>query len=349
MAVKVLKDGSILLDFRPDGKWGKRERHKFPPGTDIEKVMEFEKSIKLIRRKNKQPSLMTDITFNNLYYKYLDWVSLHQSERTWKEKKYVFEREYKNFFKNINVTDITIQHIIAFQNYRKAKKVSNRTINLECDYLSAFFKWCRKIYNLDINIKIEKLKYQRPIPKIPTFEEIIKIIENAEEFYRTIFLFLYALGLRFSEMANLKWEDIDYNNKTVTIYGKGGKIRRLPLPNIILESLNNIEKKSEYIFPSQKGTGKIKDIRKAIKRAIRRANLNIKITPHQLRHAFATHLMSKNINIRIIQKLLGHKAITTTEFYTHVTTEHLKEATLVLFENKNINIMSTGGGNKIKK
>ncbi|MFA5100529.1 MAG: tyrosine-type recombinase/integrase [Candidatus Omnitrophota bacterium] len=243
------------------------------------------------------------------------------------------------------------RHILEYQRKRRDDKVSNRTINKELNYLSGCLRWASSAENGYITPrqwKIGKLPYNKPIPKILSVEETIRILDAAEPFYKAMFLCLYSIGLRMDEARNLKWRDIDRENNTVIVRQKGGSFKRLPLNSMLLAALDDIarEKTTEsyikkiekflkentnktiedYIFLNPQTGKPITRIVRAIERACEKAKVEKHVYPHLFRHSVATHMLGQNINLRTIQGYLGHSQISTTEWYTHVLSSHLDKA-----------------------
>lgn len=170
---------------------------------------------------------------------------------------------------------------------------------------------------------------------------VAAIIEAAEPFYAAFFIFLYTMGLRRAEAQNIKLKDIDVENRQIRVLQKGGSYKMLPINEWAAaamaylkgDRLTEAGAREEYLFASRRGGGKkpIQNVRRAIERACKRAGVTKYVYPHLLRHSFATHLMAGGVNIRMIQTLLGHVDRRATEFYTHVSIDHLRDATDRLF------------------
>ena len=181
-------------------------------------------------------------------------------------------------------------------------------------------------------INLQTPKIPKSIPVFLTKEEIRALIQaSTREKSRLIVKFLYATGLRVSELTNLKINDISLETKECWVrHGKGAKDRFFQMPESIItnlaEYLKTLPKEEEFLFPS-KNHKQItpRNIQKIIKRAAFKAGIKKQVTPHKLRHSYATHLLNEGVDIRLIQELLGHANLATTEIYTHVSKELLKK------------------------
>ncbi|MGP6220887.1 site-specific tyrosine recombinase/integron integrase [Caldiplasma sukawensis] len=184
----------------------------------------------------------------------------------------------------------------------------------------------------------ENLKPPRRSRKLPVYltnEEAVRLIEAANgKFHRAVIRFLLSSGLRVSEMCSLKVEDIDLNEKTVRVEsGKGDKDRIVLIDDDTVKALVEYREEnlkygriSPYFFTSQKG-GKYNTatIERIVRETSQAAGIRKKITPHTLRHTFATEILKNGGDIRFIQLLLGHSNIGTTEIYTHIDSGAMKE------------------------
>ena len=189
---------------------------------------------------------------------------------------------------------------------------------------------------------IESPKLEKNLPEVLTELEIEKLIksfdvkENFGQRNRTIIEVLYGTGMRVSELVNLKLSNIFFKENIIKIVGKGNKERFVPLGDIASNEIrkylkirdNSIidTKFSDIVFLNRYGRGLTRSmIFKIISDSYKRIGLNKKISPHTLRHSFATHLLKNGADLRTIQLILGHESITTTEIYTHLDTNHLDE------------------------
>ena len=189
---------------------------------------------------------------------------------------------------------------------------------------------------------IESPKQEKKLPKVLTEEEIKKLINSIDlnhdfgQRNKTIIEILYGTGIRVSELINLKLSNIFFKENIIKVIGKGNKERFVPLGEIASNELkiyiNNRNrmkidsKSSDILFLNRYGRGLTRSmIFKIISDASKRVGLDKKISPHTLRHSFATHLIKNGADLRTIQLILGHESITTTEIYTHLDTLHLEE------------------------
>lgn len=184
------------------------------------------------------------------------------------------------------------------------------------------------------NILKQKLNLPNPkrnktIPEILTKDEIKKMINSTNNIkHRLIIKLLYGCGLRVSEIISLKKEDINFEEKLIHIMlAKGKRDRFVKIPDSLLNELSSYctLTDSETLFPSNRG-GKLTTatIQATIEQAAKKANIIKRVYPHLLRHSFATHLLEQGTDLRIIQKLLGHSSIKTTQVYTQISQQNIK-------------------------
>ncbi|MEM4244914.1 MAG: tyrosine-type recombinase/integrase, partial [Candidatus Nanoarchaeia archaeon] len=178
----------------------------------------------------------------------------------------------------------------------------------------------------------EKLPLARKSLKLPLVlskEEINKMIEATNNLkHKLVIMFLYYAGLRLDEVRNLKWEDVDFDREIIHLKtAKGDKERIVFLHKKLIDMLKMYGTKEEgLIFVSQReGKYNKRTIQQIVKSASKKAGIKKNITPHTLRHSFATHLLESGADIRHIQQLLGHKDLKTTQIYTHVANKEIKK------------------------
>lgn len=173
-------------------------------------------------------------------------------------------------------------------------------------------------------------KIQRKNPSVLSRQEIKALISSCQNPKSCLLVkLMYATGLRVSECIGLRVEDLDLEEGICTVkQGKGKKDRITVFPNSILDSLESFlgpDKTSGYIFQNKQGKAMTsRNVQKIVSSAAKRAGIRKQVTPHKLRHSFATHLLEAGTNIRVIQELLGHSNLQTTQIYTHISRENIR-------------------------
>ena len=241
------------------------------------------------------------------------------SHKTIKSYIYAIE-QFLKFAEDKSLSEETIREYII----KKLEKQNPSTISHNISIITFFFKIILKQ-----KINIPHPKRNKSIPEVLTAEEIKKMINSVHNFkHKIIIKLLYGCGFRVSEIINLKKEDLNFNENLIHIHlAKGRKDRFVKIPNSIKEELSNYQKINgeDILFASARG-GKLTTatIRKIVKNAARKAEIEKHVHPHTLRHSFATHLLEQGIDLRIIQKLLGHSDIKTTQIYLSVSNQLIK-------------------------
>lgn len=200
---------------------------------------------------------------------------------------------------------------------------SKATISLAASSINFFFKILGKPME-----KISLPKKDKQLPTVLSKEEVSKLLGFAETHKsKLIFSLLYSSGLRVSELVNLKRQDMNLSEKSGWVRrGKGAKDRLFTISEALCSDLKNYFEKSQdslYVFSKEKPLT-TRNIQKIIQKASRKAGIQKKVTPHTLRHSFATHLLESGTDIRVIQELLGHSNLNTTQLYTHISQEQIK-------------------------
>ena len=215
----------------------------------------------------------------------------------------------------------------SVKDYLLAQDLSVNSMRLQHASISFFFREILKKPFTTNEIPIKKK--EKPLPKVISkakIKEIINLCENIK--HKTIIKILYSSGLRLQELIDLKRKDIDFETNTIHVKkGKGNKDRiTLIAKNLkidLLKYYSNYNFKTEYVFEGRKGKYTKKSVQKVLDLLGKKAH--IKLTPHMLRHSFATHLLEQGTDIRHIQKLLGHNDISTTQIYAKVSTKDLSK------------------------
>ena len=210
----------------------------------------------------------------------------------------------------------------------EVKNYERESVRLTIAALKFFF--CQVLENNEINFSVIPLpKRTKKLPKVISLEEIEKLIDATNNLkHKLLIKFLYSSGLRVSELIKLKVNDLDVENFVVRVNsGKGNKDRLSifahSLKEDLLKYLCGRKEQNQYLFDGRNGHITVKTVQKILENAAIKAKIGKKVTPHMLRHSFATHLLESGIDIRYIQKLLGHSNLRTTEIYTHVSKNNL--------------------------
>ena len=219
----------------------------------------------------------------------------------------------------------------------REKNFKPRSIARKLSCLRSFFKFlCRDGYlNNNPTLSLSTFKLDKHLPSFLTEEEMIKLLKmpqgNEERGLRdqAILETFYSTGMRIAELVGLNIEDIDFISGVAKVRGKGKKERLLPVGEYALKAirayLDSRGKQSSTLFLNKNG-GRLttRGTRNVVRKYIRLASLSGCISTHSLRHSFATHLLNRGADLRSVQELLGHANLSTTQIYTHLTTEKLK-------------------------
>lgn len=246
------------------------------------------------------------------------------------------------YIKKENLNNINKEDIKKYITYLKKNNISNKTIAHSISCFKSFYKFLiiNKTVNNNIMESVESPKQTKSLPKVLSIEEVNKLLdikpENDFDYRNKAMLeLMYATGLRVSELVNLKLSDIDLNMAIVKVMGKGSKERIIPIGDYAIASLkeyilnhrNNMIKRNinDYVFINNHGKCLTRQgFFKIIKQEAKIKNIKTDFSPHTLRHSFATHLLSYGADLKVIQELLGHSSISTTQIYTHISKEKLK-------------------------
>jgi len=233
-----------------------------------------------------------------------------------------------NYYKDRALKTLDESDIRAFLQFLIHKGVSNSYLNQVINSIKFYYEVVLGMPNRFY--EIERPRKEHKLPKVISKEEVIAIIEHTNNLkHRCIVQLLYGSGLRRSELLNLKLNDIDSKRMLIRVeVAKGNKDRLTLLSKNALKDLRMYFKEwkpKEFLFEGRKG-GKYspESVVQIVKQAANKAGIKQNVSPHTLRHSFATHLLESNVDLRQIQVLLGHGSSKTTEIYTHVATNTFK-------------------------
>jgi len=215
-----------------------------------------------------------------------------------------------------------IAHLMSDLNYRPA------SVNLVVSALRFFYL---EIMEQNIFTKVKAPKLEKKLPIVLTKEEVKKLIASPKNFkHRLLIKMMYSSGLRVSECVSLKINDLELEERMGTVRrGKGKKDRLIILSETLIEDikkyLNKRKDNNPYLFPAKESHISIRMAQKIVTEAAKKSDIKKRVFCHALRSSFATHLLESGTDIRIIQELLGHANLQTTQRYTKVSTEQLKK------------------------
>lgn len=250
-----------------------------------------------------------------------------------------YRRDLSEFSRGIDdIQKIDRMTINSFIRKLREEKLASTSIIRKIASLRGFFKWAASAGIITRNpaSTLEQPKVPQRLPKVVSIKEIEEMLHNnLTPLEHVIMELLYSCGLRVSELVNLKLNDIDLNSKYVRCFGKGSKERIIPMgetaKNVIKEYLPqrelltkkyNLNTKSLLICQNGRQITR-QDVYTFIHEQGKLIHKNI--SPHTLRHSFATHLLENGADLRVVQELLGHSDVATTQLYTHISKKRLKD------------------------
>ena len=224
-------------------------------------------------------------------------------------------------------------------------EMARSTIRLHFSALRSFFKFLTRRRGLKLNplLDIQLPKANRTLPLVLTLKQVEQLLslpfnvkqpkqapQWASARDAAILEVFYSTGIRLSELADLKFDDFDFFNETIKVKGKGSKERIVPVGSHAIEALNKyfhqakIKEGPLFISKSRKRISS-RAISDVVKKYTELAGFPVGVSPHKLRHSFATHLLDNGADLRSVQNLLGHSSLSTTQIYTHVSIERIKK------------------------
>ena len=254
-------------------------------------------------------------------------------------------REFMKFIEEKELPGLTYLDIRSFLAFLKTREYSKNSISRKLACLRSFFKYLVRENVLAQNpaAGIATPKKEKRLPSFMNPDEITKLLDAPdknsweEKRDKAILEMLYSSGLRVSELAGLNHDDLDFFGGLVRVRGKGKKERIVPVGQTALNSLRaywDMKAPREAasaikkpLFISRIGSRLTdRSVRRMILKYVKRTGLGKEISPHTFRHSFATHMLDRGADLRSVQELLGHANLSTTQIYTHVTTQRLKDA-----------------------
>lgn len=276
------------------------------------------------------------LSYVNNFYEYL--LTKNYSENT--VLSYINDLYYFYLFVKKDLDLVKEEDIRDYLEYLNLKKDKSTSVSRKISTFKSFYKFLylneyidKKEYPLS---KISYPKTEKKLPKFIYYNDLLEMINESSKGKeglrdRLIIEMLYATGVRVSELVNIKINDIDFNNRRIIVCGKGNKERIVYYGEYAMKVLNDYLREREninnqYLFLNNRGE-KLTDrgVRYIIDNIMKNLSVKTHVTPHVLRHTFATDMLNNGCDIKVVQELLGHSSLKTTEVYTHVTNDRLKE------------------------
>lgn len=254
-----------------------------------------------------------------------------------------YKLDLEDFYKFLGGLELEKVDYLLLRKYLavlKEKNLGARSIGRRLSALRSFFKFLTRDGYLKTNpiLMLSSPKLEKHLPSFLTEEEVAKLIESAfgksekdERGLRdrAVLETFYSTGMRISEVAGLSTQDIDFISGTLKVFGKGKKERIVPIGEAAIASIRRYlekrKKQNEALFLNKNGTRiSTRGMRDIFEKYVHLSGIRHGVSPHTLRHSFATHLLNRGADLRTVQELLGHVNLSTTQIYTHLTTERLK-------------------------
>lgn len=248
--------------------------------------------------------------------------------------------ELCEFYKNKNITKLDKKDILKFIDNNKDK--SDKTLSHFITTFRGFYKYLEieNIIKENPISSISQPKTKKTLPKVLSISDVDNILNidlNDKYDYRNkaMLELMYSTGIRISELISIKIHDLNRNNCTLKVMGKGSKERIIPIGDIALKYIKKyienyrsefIKQNTDYLFLNSRGTLMTRQaFFKIVKKIAKLKNIKTDFSPHTLRHSFATHMLENGADLRTIQELLGHSDLSTTQIYTNVSNKFIEE------------------------
>ncbi|MBQ9011757.1 MAG: tyrosine recombinase XerC [Bacilli bacterium] len=255
-----------------------------------------------------------------------------------------YKDDLENYYAFTKKIQVSLKDIREYQKYLYDQKFSTASISRKISCLKSFYKYLQSEGKIKENpmTLISNPKKEKKLPNFLNYEDTEKLLNTPDlstpegQKEALVMEMLYSTGLRVSELINIKIDDINYSERSILILGKGNKERYVyygsKCENLLRLYTNEGRKKlkdSIYLFQNKHGR-QINDrtIRKIIETNALKAGLKMHVTPHTLRHTYATHMLNEGADLKSVGDLLGHENLSTTQIYTHISNERLRSVYL---------------------
>lgn len=246
-----------------------------------------------------------------------------------------------------NISSVDYDSIRLYLSYLYTRKLSKSSVSRNLSALRTFFKWLLREGKIDSNpmVLVTSPKKDKKLPTYLNYEDMEKILQVPDTSTplgkrdNAILEMLYSTGIRVGELVSIKLSDIHFDSRIITVFGKGSKERNVLFGDILASKLKAyIEdgrnellrgRGSDILFLNHHGNPLTeRGIEDILNRIIKKGDLDFSIHPHMLRHTFATHMLDNGADLKVVQELLGHENLSTTQIYTHVSNDRLRRVYL---------------------
>ncbi len=251
--------------------------------------------------------------------------------------------QFVDFVDNKEIEDLSIEDISSFMRYLSANNRKTSTIIRRTTTIRGLYLFLNRENYIKVPLTgLHLPKAESHLPNVLSLEEVDALLDSFdlnkdnEVRDKAMLETMYASGLRVSELLTLELGNINFQSGYIRIRGKGSKERIIPIGEYALDYLENyietvrkynVNRRSKYVFLNKEGKPLTRQFFfKAVKKYALRANIDTPISPHTLRHSFATHLIENGANLKEVQEMLGHSKIETTQIYTHISTKRILSA-----------------------
>lgn len=283
----------------------------------------------------------------NGFLEYLNVEKRYSDETT--ENYQIDLKQFNDYCIENNISDISkieYDDLRKYLEYLYDKNYSNKTISRHISSLKSFYKYMinHELIKKNPTELLSNPKAEFRLPNYLNIEDLDKLIDTPKKDTKVgrrdilIIEMFYATGIRLSELVNIKLKDIDFKNRSIKIKGKGSKERYVfyghECSEYLADYINNsrsfyVKGDNEYLFLNQHGKKITQSgIEYIVKKILNQSGINVHLTPHVLRHTFATHMLNEGADLMTVKELLGHSNISTTGIYTHVSNEQLRRTYL---------------------
>ena len=286
-----------------------------------------------------------------IFYEITDYIYYLEAEKRLSENTVIAYKndieDYAKFLKKyqgcFDVNDITRDMIERYIRSLKKKGMAPTSLGRKITVIKSFHQFLKqeKITDLDASFFVSAPKKEKHLPTVLSIEEIARLIDSIDtktpigKRNRAMLEVMYATGLRISELLSLKTDDLHMREKYLRVVGKGNKERIVPLGEMAVVALRDYiengrsllsKKPGNILFYNYKGEPMSRQgFFKYLQKQALECGITKEISPHTIRHSFATHLLEGGTDLRMVQELLGHEDISTTQIYTHIDRSHLRD------------------------